>query len=160
MNRGAVGRGSCRAAVIPTLTRLATRLALPGSRPPSRSKRTRPLPMERLLEAALAGMVAGGARTGLQDVRASDPLMNVIVDLCLIPLGTGTSLSPYVAACERILEDAGLKTVLHANGTNIEGEWDAVFAAIKRCHEVTHELGRRRSRGVYRLYSRGVDHLE
>ncbi len=67
--------------------------------------------------------------------------MNVIVDFCLVPIGTSVSLSPYVAACETILEDAGLKTALHANGTNIEGEWDAVFAAIKRCHQAVHEMG-------------------
>jgi uncharacterized protein (TIGR00106 family) len=67
--------------------------------------------------------------------------MKVIVDLTVIPLGVGVSLSPYVAACEKVLSDAGLKTQLHANGTNIEGEWDEVFAAIKRCHEVVHEMG-------------------
>lgn len=67
--------------------------------------------------------------------------MNVIIDLCVVPLGVGVSLSPYVAACEKVLTEAGLKTVLHANGTNIEGEWDKVFAAVRRCHEVVHELG-------------------
>ena len=67
--------------------------------------------------------------------------MNVIVDLCIVPIGVGISLSPYVAACERVLLEAGLKTTLHANGTNIEGEWDAVFAAIKKCHEVLHQQG-------------------
>src|SRR5450759_5054783 len=67
--------------------------------------------------------------------------MNVILDLCIVPIGVGVSLSPYVAACEKVLTDAGLKTVLHANGTNIEGEWGKVFAAIKRCHEVVHEMG-------------------
>ena len=67
--------------------------------------------------------------------------MNVILDLCIVPIGVGVSLSPYVAACEKVLTEAGLKTVLHANGTNIEGEWDKVFAAIKRCHEVVHEMG-------------------
>ena len=56
--------------------------------------------------------------------------MNVILDFCIVPIGVGVSLSPYVAACERVLKEAGLKTVLHANGTNIEGEWDKVFAAI------------------------------
>lgn len=30
---------------------------------------------------------------------------------------------------------------MHAYGTNIEGEWDDVFAAVKRCHEVVHEMG-------------------
>ncbi len=67
--------------------------------------------------------------------------MNVILDLCIVPIGVGVSLSSYVAACEKVLAEAGLKTVLHANGTNIEGEWEQVFAAIKRCHEVVHEMG-------------------
>ncbi len=67
--------------------------------------------------------------------------MNVIADLCVVPMGVGVSVSTHVAACERVLRDAGLKLHLHAYGTNIEGEWDAVFAAIKRCHEVVHEMG-------------------
>lgn len=67
--------------------------------------------------------------------------MNVIVDLCVVPIGMGVSLSSYVAACEKVLAEAGLKTMLHANGTNIEGEWEQVFAAIRRCHEVVHEMG-------------------
>ena len=67
--------------------------------------------------------------------------MKVIADLCVVPIGIGTSVSKEVAACERVLAEAGLKTKLHAYGTNIEGEWDDVFAAIKRCHEVLHSMG-------------------
>ena len=67
--------------------------------------------------------------------------MNVILEFTVIPLGVGVSLSKYVAACEKILKEAGLKYELHANGTNVEGEWDAVFAAIKLCHETLHEMG-------------------
>jgi uncharacterized protein (TIGR00106 family) len=67
--------------------------------------------------------------------------MHVIADLTIVPLGVGISVSPYVAACEKILKEAGLHTHLHAYGTNIEGEWDDVFAAVKRCHEVIHEMG-------------------
>ena len=67
--------------------------------------------------------------------------MKVIADLCVVPMGIGISVSKEVAACERVLAEAGLKTNLHAYGTNIEGEWDEVFAAIKRCHEVVHEMG-------------------
>lgn len=67
--------------------------------------------------------------------------MKVIVDLCVVPVGVGVSVSEHVAACQRILKEAGLKTQLHAYGTNIEGEWDTVFAAIKRCHEVVHKMG-------------------
>ena len=67
--------------------------------------------------------------------------MNVIADICLIPMGIGVSVSREVTVCERIFSEAGLKTKLHAYGTNIEGEWDAVFAAIKRCHETLHAMG-------------------
>jgi uncharacterized protein (TIGR00106 family) len=67
--------------------------------------------------------------------------MRVIADLCVIPLGVGVSVSEYVAACEKVLQKAGLKTQLHAYGTNIEGEWDEVFAAIKHCHEEIHRMG-------------------
>jgi uncharacterized protein (TIGR00106 family) len=80
--------------------------------------------------------------------------MNVIVDLCVLPIGVGVSLSPYVVACERVLAEAGLKTALHANGTNIEGDWDAVFAAIKKCHEVVHQMGAPRIATTLRLGTR------
>ena len=67
--------------------------------------------------------------------------MHVLVDLSIVPLGVGLSLSREIARCHEVLKDAGLKTRLHAYGTNIEGEWDEVFAAIKRCHEVLHQAG-------------------
>jgi len=67
--------------------------------------------------------------------------MHVMVDLTVVPIGVGVSLSGYVAACEKVLTAARLTTRLHAYGTNVEGEWDEVFAAIKRCHEVLHEMG-------------------
>jgi len=50
-------------------------------------------------------------------------------------------VSEYIAACEKVLKKAGLKIHLHAYGTNIEGDWDKVFKAIKRCHEVVHQMG-------------------
>jgi uncharacterized protein (TIGR00106 family) len=67
--------------------------------------------------------------------------MNAIVEFTVIPIGTGVSLSAYVAACERILAESRLSYELHANGTNVEGEWDEVMAVIKRCHEVLHGMG-------------------
>lgn len=67
--------------------------------------------------------------------------MKVIADVSIVPLGVGLSLSKYIAECEKIFRDAGLKVHLHAYGTNIEGEWETVFAAIKRCHEVLHDMG-------------------
>ena len=45
--------------------------------------------------------------------------MKVIVDLCVVPIGVGVSLAPYVATCERVLQQAGLTIRLHPNGTGI-----------------------------------------
>lgn len=67
--------------------------------------------------------------------------MHAIVGFTLVPIGAGTSVSPYVAAIERVLEESGLTFEINANSTNLEGEWEAVFAAIKRCHEVVHGEG-------------------
>ena len=55
--------------------------------------------------------------------------MKVIADFCVVPLGVGVSVSEYVAACERVLAQAGLKTQLHAYGTNVEGESTAAYIA-------------------------------
>lgn len=63
------------------------------------------------------------------------------MDLCIVPIGVGVSVSAYVAACERVLDEAGLQPKLHAYGTNIEGEWDQVMAGVRRCHDVVHEMG-------------------
>jgi uncharacterized protein (TIGR00106 family) len=80
--------------------------------------------------------------------------MNVLVDLCIVPIGVGVSLSSYIAACEKVLTGAGLKTSLHSYGTNIEGEWDSVFAAVKRCHEVVHGMGAPRITTTIKLGTR------
>jgi uncharacterized protein (TIGR00106 family) len=80
--------------------------------------------------------------------------MKVLVDLCVVPIGVGVSVSTYIAACEKVLTDAGLKISLHSYGTNIEGEWDEVFAAIKRCHEVVHEMGAPRITTTIKLGTR------
>jgi uncharacterized protein (TIGR00106 family) len=80
--------------------------------------------------------------------------MNVTIDVAIIPIGVGVSLSKYVAACERVFADAGLTTRLHANGTNVEGEWDTVFAAVKRCHEVVHGMGAPRVSATIRVGTR------
>jgi uncharacterized protein (TIGR00106 family) len=80
--------------------------------------------------------------------------MKVLVDLCIVPIGVGVSLSSYVAACEKVLTGAGLKTSLHSYGTNIEGEWEDVFAAVKRCHEVVHDMGAPRITTTIKLGTR------
>ena len=67
--------------------------------------------------------------------------MKAIADLTVSPFGVGLSVSEYIAACHRIIEKAGLRSNLHAYGTNIEGEWDQVMSAVKECHQKLHEMG-------------------
>lgn len=80
--------------------------------------------------------------------------MKVIVDFCIVPIGVGLSVSKYIAECEKIINRAGLKSMLHAYGTNIEGEWDEVFAAIKKCHEKVHGMGSPRISTTLRVGTR------
>lgn len=80
--------------------------------------------------------------------------MKVIADICVVPIGVGVSVSKYVVACEKILQEAGLNPQLHAYGTNVEGDWDAVFAAIKRCHQTIHEMGTPRISTTIKLGTR------
>ena len=85
--------------------------------------------------------------------------MNVIMDLCVVPLGVGVSVSKHIAACQRVLTEAGLTTHLHAYGTNIEGDWDTVMAAVKRCHQVVHDMGAPRITTTIKLGTR-VDRVQ
>lgn len=80
--------------------------------------------------------------------------MHVMIDLCVVPLGVGVSVSNYIAECEKILHQAGLETQLHAYGTNVAGEWDDVFEAVRRCHERVHALGAPRITNTIRVGTR------
>jgi uncharacterized protein (TIGR00106 family) len=59
----------------------------------------------------------------------------VLLDFSMSPLGTGESVSRYVARCLEIVAASGLDYRLHAMGTTLEGEWDQVFAVVRQCFE-------------------------
>jgi uncharacterized protein (TIGR00106 family) len=80
--------------------------------------------------------------------------MKALADICVIPIGVGVSVSEYVVACEEIFNAAGLNTQLHSYGTNVEGEWDDVMAALKKCHERVHQMGAPRVSTTIRLGTR------
>lgn len=66
----------------------------------------------------------------------------VVADFCVIPMGTAsTSMTPYVAECQRVLQRSGLTHAMHAYGTNVEGPWDDVMNAIRDCHDAVHAMG-------------------
>jgi uncharacterized protein (TIGR00106 family) len=60
----------------------------------------------------------------------------VLLEFSMSPLGKGESVSPYVARCLEVVAASGLDYRLHAMGTILEGEWDEVFAVVRRCYEV------------------------
>ena len=59
----------------------------------------------------------------------------VLLEFSMTPLGKGESVGPYVARCLEIVAASGLDYRLHAMGTILEGEWDEVFAVVRRCFE-------------------------
>lgn len=77
-----------------------------------------------------------------------------MLDFCVVPIGVGVSVSKYVAECQRVLLEAGLSHQMHPYGTVVEGEWDEVFDALRRCHERVHALGAPRISTSLRLGTR------
>jgi len=66
-----------------------------------------------------------------------------IVEVAVLPVGTqDTSLSAYVAACQKILQEAKeINYQLTAMGTIIEGPLDTVLNLARRLHEVPFQTG-------------------
>ncbi|MFT4537908.1 MAG: hypothetical protein ACI835_000340 [Planctomycetota bacterium] len=80
--------------------------------------------------------------------------MNVIADICVIPNTGRTSVRQEVALAHRILQESGAKVLLHGYGTNVEGDYDTIFAALKRIHQELHAQGAARISTTIRLGSR------
>jgi uncharacterized protein (TIGR00106 family) len=67
--------------------------------------------------------------------------MKVVADLCIVPMGVGPSVSPYVRAIKAIIDASPLNAEMHANGTNIEGELGDICRLIEQCEARLSELG-------------------
>ena len=57
--------------------------------------------------------------------------MFVSIDLCLVPIGVGTSLSPYIQECKKIIEERNSTHKLESNGTAIKGDGKVVFKCVE-----------------------------
>lgn len=70
-----------------------------------------------------------------------DEELDVIVDLCVVPLkgDNTTSVSNEIAQIQKMIDQANVKKLMHAYGTNIEGKWDDVFNLIKKIHYELHK---------------------
>ena len=67
--------------------------------------------------------------------------MFISIDLCFVPIGVRTQLSPYIKICKKIIEDSNLNHLLGQNGTAIEGDWEDEFKYVKTYHEKINQKG-------------------
>ncbi len=80
--------------------------------------------------------------------------MHVIADICVVPFTGRASVRSEVARAHQILAETGLPVLLHGYGTNIEGEFQVIAAALERVHEELHAEGAVRISTTIRLGSR------
>ena len=65
-----------------------------------------------------------------------------ILEISVVPIGVdGTSLSPYVADCIRILKQEKVRYELTAMGTNIEGELKDLLRIALKMHQAPFKKG-------------------
>jgi len=67
--------------------------------------------------------------------------MKAIAEVQIIPIGAGVSVRKEVMRAHQLLEESGLNLVLHANGSNLEGELSQVLDAIRTAIEGLHREG-------------------
>ena len=59
----------------------------------------------------------------------------VLLEFSMSPMGKGESVGKYVARSLDIIDKSGVAYRLNPMGTVLEGEWDQVFAVVRKCYE-------------------------
>lgn len=70
--------------------------------------------------------------------------MKALAEIQVIPIGVGVSVRKEVRRAYDVIVASGLKTQLHAYGTNVEGDLEMILSAIQRVHETLHAEGTQR----------------
>lgn len=78
----------------------------------------------------------------------------MIIELSVIPIGVGTSLSKYVACVMNVIEESGLNYESHSMATNIECDWDDITPLVKKCHDELKKMGVERISSSVRISER------
>jgi uncharacterized protein (TIGR00106 family) len=60
--------------------------------------------------------------------------VSMLLELSVIPLGRGRSISADIVDLVRIIDASGLDYRLTAAGTIIEGGWDQLMEVARKCH--------------------------
>jgi uncharacterized protein (TIGR00106 family) len=64
----------------------------------------------------------------------------MIAQFKVVPIGSGESLSKYVAECVKIVDRSGLRYELTPMSTIVEGGLDEVLDVVKACHIRVREM--------------------
>lgn len=59
----------------------------------------------------------------------------VLLEMSIVPMGVGESVSQYVAECVDLVDKSGLAYEVHSMGTIVEGELDEVIDLMRACIE-------------------------
>ena len=59
----------------------------------------------------------------------------MMIELSVVPLGKGASVSAAVARVMQIIMDSGIPYKANPMGTVIEGDWEQVMALVRKCHD-------------------------
>ena len=80
----------------------------------------------------------------------------VLLEMSIVPIGVGESVSQYVAKCVDIVDRSGLNYELHAMGTIVEGDLPAVLRVMQECIEEVAKSANRVSCTAKIDYRQGV----
>ena len=67
----------------------------------------------------------------------------MLMELSILPLGRGESISADLVDILKIIDASGLDYRLTATGTNVEGNWDQLMDVAGRCHKEMRKKARR-----------------
>ncbi len=59
----------------------------------------------------------------------------MMVEFSVVPVSGDEHVAKYVAEAVRVIDESGLEYRVTPMGTVIQGDWDAVMAAVKAAHE-------------------------
>jgi len=66
----------------------------------------------------------------------------MIVEVSVVPIGTAeTSVSSYVRAAVRVIEENDIEYQVNSMGTCLQGEWDEIFSVLKAVHDELARMG-------------------
>ena len=67
-----------------------------------------------------------------------------VMEISIVHIGTGPSISSYVADCVRVLKKEKMHFELTAMGTNVEGSLKNLIAVALKMHQVPFKKGAQR----------------